>query len=182
VKYFTPDYWRSLQSRDYKSPPPELDPFRLYHAALEELRARVPPSAFAFFAEADVHDGELLDVIVTDGNRPAPLGEPAREWTYEPGFPVQVALRVLDAFDRLVWTIRYSEVRTLRIHYSAEADLFPSGSGGGFGFGDWGYHELRDAGSGFLVHEILFATGATLFIEFRRVAVASEAARAAAEQ
>jgi hypothetical protein len=182
LKYFTRDYWLSLQKRGYTPPPPGRDPFQLYRAELETLRHRVDREAFEFFAEADVHDGELLDLTVKDGNRPAPLGEPAREWTSQPGFPIRVVLRVIDAADRLVWTLRYSEVRNLKINYSAEADLFPSGSGGGFGFGDWGYHELRDAQSGFLAHEVLFATGATLLIEFRGVAVTSEAARARAEQ
>jgi len=96
MKYFTRDYWLSLQ-RGYVPPPPERDPFRLYHAELEVLRGRLDPVAFGFFAEADVHDGELLQFTVIDGNRPAPLGEPAREWTYEPGYPVRAGLRVLDA-------------------------------------------------------------------------------------
>jgi len=153
VKFFTREYWLGLQRRDYTLPPPEADPHILYRKELEGLRGRVADDAFHFFAEADVHDGELLDLSVVDGNRPAPLGQPAREWTDEPGFPVR---------------------------YDAEADLFPSGSGGGFGFGDWGYDELRDAGDGFLAHEILFATGATILVEFRTVAVRSAPARPAA--
>jgi hypothetical protein len=179
MKYFTREYWLSLQSREYTPPPLERDPFRLYRAELELLRDRLDPVVFSFFAEADVHDGELLDLTVLDGNRPAPLGEPAREWVYGPGFPVRVGLRVLDAYDRLVWTLGYSAVRRLVVQYSTEADLFPSGSGGGFGFGDWGYHELRDAGAGFLAHEVLFATGSTLLVEFQEVAVRSEQARTA---
>jgi hypothetical protein len=182
MKYFTREYWLSLQSRHYSPPPPESGPFNLYRAELELLRNRLDPVVFAFFAEADVHDGELLGLTILDGNRPAPLGEPAREWAYEPGCPVRVTLRVLDAHDRLVWTLRYSTVRRLLVQYSADADLFPSGSGGGFGFGDWGYHELRDAGAGFLAHEVLFATGSTLLVEFQQVAVKSELARAAAER
>jgi hypothetical protein len=35
---------------------------------------------YHFFAEADIHDAELLDVRVIDGSRPVPLGEPARPW------------------------------------------------------------------------------------------------------
>ena len=182
MKYFTREYWLSLQSCDYAPPPPERDPFLLYHAELELLRDRLAPEVFSFFAEADVHDGELLELSVVDGNRPAPLGEPAREWTYEPGYPVRVGLRVLDAYDRFVWTLRYSAVRRCVVKYNADADLFSSGSGGGFGFGDWGYHELHDAGAGFLTHEVLFATGSSLLVEFQGVAVRSEQARAAAKQ
>jgi hypothetical protein len=41
----------------------------------------------------------------------------------------------------------------------------------GNGFEDWGYHELNDAGDGFLRHEILFSSGAVVLIEFRAVSV-----------
>ncbi len=169
MKYFTREYWLALQSTGFISPPPEHDPFALYRADLDALRDRVTPEAFQFFSEADVHDGELLSFAVLDGNRPASPGQRAREWTCEPGFPVRATLRAMDAYDRLVWTLEYSEVRHLNIRY------------GGFGFGDWGYHELRDAGGGFLAHEILFATGATILVEFKQVRVRSEPARTAAE-
>jgi hypothetical protein len=182
MKYFTREYWLALQSTGFTPALPEHDPFALYRADLEALRGRMTPAAFQFFSDADVHDGELLSFAVMDGNRPAPQGQPAREWTWQPGFPVRATLRAMDAYDRLVWTLEYSEVRHLNIRYNAEADLFRSGSGGGFGFGDWGYHELRDAGGGFLAHEILFATGATILVEFRQVTVRSEPARAAADE
>lgn len=177
MKYFTREYWLSLQSVGSTPAAPGQDPFVRYRADLDALRDRVSPEVFAFFSEADVHDGELLSLTVLDGNRPAPPGLPAREWTYQPGFPVRAKLRVMDAYDRLVWTVDYADIRNVILKYSAEADLFPSGSGGGFGFGDWGYHELRDAGDGFLAHEVLFATGSTILIEFRSITVGSERAR-----
>src|SRR5688572_2676078 len=73
MKFFTREYWLGLQRRDYTPPPPDMDPFTLYRAELEALRGRVNVEAFDFFAEADVHDGELLGLAVIDGNRPAPL-------------------------------------------------------------------------------------------------------------
>jgi hypothetical protein len=36
---------------------------------------------------------------------------------------------------------------------------------------DWGYHELTDAGDGFLRHEVLFSWGGTLLTEFRELKV-----------
>jgi hypothetical protein len=35
----------------------------------------------------------------------------------------------------------------------------------------WGYHELTDVGDGFLRHEVLFSSGATLLTEFRELTV-----------
>jgi hypothetical protein len=36
---------------------------------------------------------------------------------------------------------------------------------------DWGYHELSDAGDGFLRHEVLFSSGAIVLVEFRDLSV-----------
>ena len=171
MKYFTEELWASWGDPDYEPPPPEKDPFVLYRAELETLRHRLPPDAFEFFAEADVHDGELLDFSVVDGSRPAPLGEPARRWVSTLDYPVSATLRVLDAADAFVWTLSYSHVRRLTMSFSGDEPW----EGGGFH--DWGYHELSDAGDSFFRHEILFASGSTILTEFKVVDVRSEAAR-----
>src|SRR5258705_4517550 len=115
MKYFTREYWLALQSTGFIPPPPEHDPFALYRADLDALRDRVTPEAFQFFCEADVHDGELLSFDVMDGNRPAPPGQRAREWTCEPGFPVRSTLRAMAAYARLQWTIETYAVCDLHI-------------------------------------------------------------------
>ncbi len=79
-EYFTPELWASWQSPDDSPPSSPADPFVLYRAELEALRSRVTPDSFAFFADADVHDGELLSFTIVDGSRPAPLAEPSRPW------------------------------------------------------------------------------------------------------
>jgi len=172
MKYFTPELWASWSERDYTPPPPEKDPFRLYQAELETLRERIDETAFHFFTEADVHDGELLDYTIKDGSRPAPLGQPGREWESLRNYPVTVTLRVLDAYDKLLWTLKYSNVRKVSVSYATEEEPW-SGSG----FGDWGYHELLDAGDGFLRHEVLFASDSTLLVEFKSIVVSSQPAR-----
>ena len=175
MKYFTPELWASWGQPGYTPPPPESDPFVLYRRQLETLRGRLEPATFAFFADADVHDGELLDFTITDGSRPAPLGEAKRQWGSREGLPVVVVLRVLDAWDRYVWTIRYAGVRRTEAHYASDAEW-------GGGFDDWGYHELSDAGDQFLRHEILFASDSSLLIEFKSVQIDRAMAREAAEQ
>jgi len=177
MKYFTPELWASWQSPDYVEPPPETDPFLLYAAELETLRGRLPFESFAFFSTADVHDGESLSFAVTDGNRPAPLGQPRRPWRAAEDYPVRVKLRVLDAMDKWLWTLDYSGVRRVIVQYARPPEPF-----GGFGFEDWGYHELSDAGDGFLRHEVLFRSESTLLIEFTDVVVQQEQARRVAEQ
>jgi hypothetical protein len=174
MKYFTPELWASWQDPTRKDPPPDKDPFKLYRAQLDGLRDRVNAEAFRFFSEADVHDGELLEFSVLDGSRCAPPGEAGRPWETRDDYPVRVSLRVLEASDRLVWRLRYSAVRRVAVQYPGQADLFQDQ---GRGFGDWGYHELSDCGSGFLRHEVLFASGSILLVEFRGVEAEAAEAR-----
>jgi hypothetical protein len=172
MKFFTKENWRTLQSI-----PPANDLLERIHQAgsayreqLQSLRTRLSEDAFHFFMDADVHDGELLELVIEDGSRPAPLSEPARPWNTPKDFPVRVRLSVLDALDKLVWTLSYNTVRRVMVDFPSEQPLFYQEGGG---FGDWGYHELTDAGSGFLRHEILFASGAVLLFEFAGIAATS---------
>ncbi len=177
MKYFTPELWASWQEPGHVAPPPEADPFLLYRRELEGLRDRLLPEPFAFFAEADVHDGELLSFAIIDGSRPSPLDQPSRPWHSDDEFPVRVELRLLDAREEWLWTINYLSVRRVQAQY--DRPLEPCG---GFGFGDWGYHELSDAGGGLLRHEVLFRSESTLLVEFKDVAVLKQRVREAAEQ
>ena len=79
-------------------------------------------------------------------------------------------LRVLDAWDRYVWTLRYRGVRRIEVRFSGDSKW-------GGGFQDWGYHELTDAGDGVLRHEILFRSDSTLLVEFEQVGVERSDAR-----
>ena len=81
---------------------------------------------------------------------------------------------VLDGDDKFVWNLSYRGVRRFVIDYPSEDPMFYFE---GQGFGDWGYHELTDAGDGYLRHEILFATGSTILLESKTVAAERELAR-----
>jgi hypothetical protein len=141
-----------------------------YRAQLDTLRSRLSQEAFHFFCDADVHDSELLELVALDGSRPAPANEPGRPWKTPGNHPVRVQLSILDAWDKLVWSISYKSVRRFVVDYPSEQPLFYRE---GNGFDDLGYHELTDAGSGLFRHEILFRTGAVLLFEFAEVDVSS---------
>ena len=151
--------------------------FREYRLQLATLRDRLNEETLSFFEEPDVHDGELLELRLIDGSRPAPLSEPGRPWNTITSYPVRAELAVLDAMDQFVWHVSYSILRRVVIDYpSEEAPFYQAGEG----FGDWGYHELTDAGDGFLRHEVLFRSGATLAFEFRNITVKRMHARGGA--
>jgi hypothetical protein len=61
-----------------------------------------------------------------------------------------------------------ARLRRLAIDFPTDEPLFYRE---GAGFGDWGYHELTDAGDGCMRHEVLFSSGAVLLFEFKEVVV-----------
>jgi hypothetical protein len=182
MKYFTKAMWRGSQQIGPEAEQNHLQwvrAFEEHRANLEGLRGRVGEQVHDFFANTDIHDAELLDVHIIDGSRPAPLCEPARPWQSLTAHPVRVKLMILDALDQYVWRVVYSSTRLVLIDFPSDDPLFNRGGGG---FEDLGYHELTDAGDGFLRHEILFSSGAILAFEFKDVVISSTLARAAIPQ
>jgi hypothetical protein len=177
MKYFTKSLWRGSQQVGIEAGENHTQwqqAFEAYRHNLETLRERVGDAAYKFFAEIDVHDAELLDVRIVDGSRPAPLGEPARPWQSLTAFPVRAEMGILDAQDEYVWRLVYSSTRTVLIDFPSGDPLFNRGVAG---FNDLGYHELTDAGGGFLRHELLFSSGAIVAFEFKDIAISSTLAR-----
>jgi hypothetical protein len=80
----------------------------------------------------------------------------------------------LDTHDQNVWNIVYAATRSVLVDFPSNDPLFNGSLGG---FDDVGYHELTDAGDGFLRHEVLFSSGAVLAFEFKNVAISSVPAR-----
>ena len=182
MKYFTKQLWIDAQQpgdaglevgRRYE------EAFAAYARELESLRHRLSPDVFEFFRSADVHDGALMHLRIRDFDPLAPRpaacdagdcdvsGEAPR---WEGPYRVSVELTVWTRAERgeAEWTLRYSGLRRILVDFPSDAPLFFDP---GRGFEDWGYHELSDAGDGFLRHEVLFSSGAIVLFEFRELSV-----------
>jgi hypothetical protein len=172
MKYLTRKRWAGVRAGNADSGHAASwgKALRAYRGQLEGLRGRLPEHVFAFFDRADIHDGELLHLDIRDGSRPAPLDQLPRPWIVPGDHPVRVELAILDTYDRQVWTLQYSAIRRILVDFPSNKALFYQD---GDGFGDVGVHELTDCGDSFFRHEILFATGATLLVEFKEVEVRS---------
>ena len=173
MKYFTKAMWRGWQQHGPIADKAHLDwnrALEAYRVNLEGIRTRISEYAYNFFAEADIHDAELMDLRIVDGSRPAPLGQPGRPWNCVIPNPVRVELTLLDAYDQCVWRLEYSSTRLVLVDFPSDDPLFCRGDGG---FEDLGYHELTLAEGDFLRHEILFSSGAILAFEFKDVAISS---------
>jgi len=97
---------------------------RQYSAELAAIKTRLNEDVYSFFADADLHDGELLELRVIDGSRPAPLSAPAHEWQTVIGYPVKAELAVLDAMDEFVWRVSYSALRRIVVEFPGNEALF----------------------------------------------------------
>ncbi len=100
MKFFTKELWLSGQqtspTNDSHLRAKEAD--IAYRAQLHTLRSRLSHDAFHFFCDADVHDGELLELVVLDGSRPAPLNESVGPWkTQRPRTGQQTRGRILQS-------------------------------------------------------------------------------------
>lgn len=164
MQYFTKDLWESAQEpgklHEYDSN--WQTAYEKYLQQLAGLRDRIGIDAYSFFAEADLHDGIFVKLELEGGSSE----------TYS--CPVSAKLIAMDASRNLEWRMSYGALRRVVIDYPSDTPLFYSP---GEGFGDWGYHELTDAGDGFLRHEILFATGSGILFEFREFSATKEAVK-----
>jgi hypothetical protein len=79
-----------------------------------------------------------------------------------------VRMFVLSEGPDKVYALEYRSVAKVELNFPGKLELFPVGMHPNFG--DWGYDELTAPGKGLFRHEILFASGATIAIEFRHFA------------
>lgn len=89
MRYFTRELWIGLQKSEDKARCIERfnRAINEYVAQLTQLESGLKPEVYKFIAEVDVHDGELLDLVIEDGSRPGPLSEPPRLGRQRKGIP-----------------------------------------------------------------------------------------------
>lgn len=163
MKYFTKEIWSGHNSRsksDWAYEQSVLNT-REYTRQLEELKPRLTEEMHRFFTTENLHDGRLLDFtagdrINFDVHGPDKFDISAHDHS--------VQMRVLGENLDVLYTLRYAGVRRAIFDYPTDDPLFHEE---GRHIDDWGYDELTDAGGGYLRHEVLFASGTTILIEFK---------------
>jgi hypothetical protein len=84
-------------------------------------------------------------------------------------------LHVISAEGNVAFLLHYKDVSRFEVDFPGETTLFPVGEFSNFG--DWGHDELTLVSPSALRHEILFASGATILIEFTDIQVSRSAAK-----
>jgi hypothetical protein len=158
MKYFTPDLLRSLRSESQEEREEAqhrwLDNTKAYVENLSTIESRLSRRFWSELHKAHgFHDAHVSELRI----------EQRRFGHFE---PVSVTL-VLDQ-GGTVWTIAYARVTVIEVRYSS--DRRPAGSWS-WGLDDLLYDELGSTSATGLSHEILFASGASIYIEFAKAAI-----------
>ncbi|HEY2108340.1 MAG TPA: hypothetical protein VGH17_00485 [Candidatus Acidoferrales bacterium] len=171
MKYFTPQLWIAFQGpRRNAAFKTWGRRFEQYRKSLETILPGLRPSARRFFQDALVlHDGTLTRLEV--GDRIDDIGGKAtRDLVNRRTLRVRMFVLADVVKQRRVtgkcWHIlEYKQVERIGLSYPGDLKLFPVGLD--LNFGDWGYDELTSSNEKIFRHEILFASGATITIDFR---------------
>ena len=165
MKYFTRELWLGYNSRNDEVNKTAIEQgernYHEYVRQLEKLRPRLSENTHRFLTTENLHDGRLLAFIAGDGidfniNGSEKFDINARN--------TSVQIKVLGANLDMLFTLKYTEVRRVIFDYPTDQPLFHNE---GCHIGDWGYDELTAADDKYLRHEVLFASGTTILIEFK---------------
>jgi hypothetical protein len=165
MRYFTPEMWLGFNSPRSKSAFKTWDGrFKAYLNNLKKILPSLNPHARVFFRDALIlHDGTLALMEVGDRIDDA---EAKAKRDIVNRRKASVRLSVLsDTVNQHCYTLEYKNVERIHVDFPGRVELFPVGMHPNFG--DWGYDELTSPQKGLFRHEILFASGASIAIEFR---------------
>lgn len=165
MKYFTKELWLGYNSRNDATNRTAIEQgernLREYLRQLEELRPRLSENTYRFFTTENLHDGRLLAFIAGDGIAFNIHGSEKFDINAR---NTSVQVKALAANLDMLFTLEYTKVNRVVFDYPTDEPLFHSE---GWQIGDWGYDELTAADDKYLRHEVLFASGTNILIEFK---------------
>jgi hypothetical protein len=177
MKYFTKELWLGYNNQGPLNSKTAIEQgqrnMQKYLTQLEQLSPRLSKQAFRFFKQESLHDGRLLAFVIGDYLE-HDIHDSKRFDINAHRSSVQ--MKVLGPNLDVLYTLRYRKVRKVLFDFPSEEPLFYDE---GEQIGDWGYDELTAADNTYLGHEILFASGAIIKIEFKTFVYKKEACEGA---
>lgn len=178
MKYFTKEIWAGWQTDQYeKWHRIHKRNHRNYWRQLKRLKTRLGRSIYRFMTTESLHDGTLLAFnVATQKSKHKPVSTRVEIRVLALGriiTPMRLRknekFRILKRDKRKVCVLKYEGVRKILFDFPSATPLFYEP---GDDMGDWGYDEMTSAGRKFLRHEILFSSGSTILLEFKRFHIA----------
>ena len=165
MKYFTKELWAGHNSRSDVEMQRAFEQgeqnVQEYARQLKQLKPRLSEEAYRFFTAESLHDGRLL--AFSSGDSIGHDVHGSEKFDINVHNP-SVEMRVLGSNLDVLYTLRYKEARRVLFDYPSDHPLFHHEGGH---IGDWGYDELTAVDDNYLRHEVLFASGTTILIEFK---------------
>lgn len=176
MKYFTPQLWIAFQGPRRDAAFKTWDRrFKRYRNTLEKILPGLSPSARRFFQDALVlHDGTLTRMELGDRITDIDGGVTRRELVNRRRLRVRLFVLADVVKQRRItgncwYVLEYKKVERIDVDFPGKLELFPVGLD--HNLGDWGYDEITSPEKSLFRHEILFASGATITIDFRDFSV-----------
>lgn len=147
MKYFTSRLWANLNN-ELLHEREEADiewnhVSKLYWERFLQIEKRIPTHVVKYLKSGSFHDSKLVSIDVNQNTR---------------NYKKFIDFRMHLSRGPKNWMLMYSNVTNIQLNYK---DLEQT-----HGFSDWGYDELLAVDENYLSHEILFASGATIYLEF----------------
>jgi len=166
MKYFTRELWLAPNQEDDSVGRQAVEQFEQncveYQNQLQNILPRLDEVDRRFFLEDSLHDGRLIAFIAGDEiDFDAASGAAFDINSHN----TSVRMKVLGCNMDTLFTLEYTGVRRAVFDYPTEDPLFHYE---GAYIGDWGYDELTAADDVYLRHEVLFASGTSVLIEFKK--------------
>jgi hypothetical protein len=166
MKYFTPQLWLGFNSRSTRRRDAAFKAWDLrlsaYRKSLRKILPGLGSKAQKFFGDVLVlHDSTLTRLEVGDG-----IHHSEHEFGPADVKRRKITVRMLVFSDsrNLLYVLEYKGVTKVELDFPGKLELFPVEMYPNFG--DWGYDELTSPTTGLYRHEILFASGASIVVEF----------------
>jgi len=172
LKYFTKELWLAWNHQGPIDPDKAREisnqAFIDYRRELETLKPRLDSDTYEFFSNENLHDGRVLSFTVGDGidhhvGGAKPFDINARQ--------TAARIKLFGAWMDVLYTLNYQQIRKVVFDFPSDDPLFYED---GNNIGDWGYDELSAPDDRYLRHEVLFSTGTSLVIEFRKFSYLKE--------
>jgi hypothetical protein len=175
MKYFTKDLWLAWNNQGSIDPKKAIEigneAFDNYRHELERLKPRLGAQTYEFFTRESLHDGRVLSLIVGDGinhevGGVKPFDINARQ--------TAVRIQVFGSEMDVLYTLSYEGIRRVVFDFPSDEPLFYHE---GDNIGDWGYDEISAPDAKYLRHEVLFSSGTSVVIEFKKFSYSKEACK-----
>ncbi|MCT8976979.1 hypothetical protein N4T77_10220 [Clostridium sp. CX1] len=162
MKYYTSELWRKLNSDSDEEREDAKKQWtknsKEYGERFEKLKYKLPKRFLQIFMkEYGFHDYYLTDLQIIHET---------------PGYrnPVKVILTITDT--EKSWNIIYHGIKDIDVKYTSEPYVRPGKTKKYYdGFDIYGYNEFNEVDEETLSHEILFASGATILVSFRKISI-----------